>query len=203
MKSYLGAKAVYGGVSLALPNLCTSSCRRGMPASPVYTGLRDYTPPRAAPHLRTSGSVVWLNEGRHGGAAASPCACAWAVRLRGPSQEKQSRAGAGSAGAPGAGVLRAPSGTAAAERRRALPRGSGAGLGWAGLGSAREGSPAGPTVTHRPLPAPSVPGEGEIPRDSRLDSGGRKRPRNRLSLERAAGPRHQIPSRERKRGTLS
>lgn len=67
---------------------CTSNCRRGMPASPVHTGLSDHIPPsRAEPEN------VWRDDrGRQ--------LLARAVHPRGPSRGKQSRAEPGSAGTP-------------------------------------------------------------------------------------------------------
>lgn len=164
----------------------------------LFTWGGAITPHRAAPNLRVYGRVLWLSEGRLREAAAGPCACAWASR------ERQSRTEAGSAGRPGAGALRAPSGTAAAEQRRALPRTSGAGLGWAGLGAAprRARESRGTRRDSPALPGPLGAGGRSVPQglEPGLRDGSARR--NRLLLERAAGPRHQILSGGRKRGTL-
>lgn len=144
-----------------------------------FTGGRAITPHRTAPNLRTSGRAVWLSEGRRGDAAAGPCACAWAVRPRGPSRGRQSCAEAGSAPEPEPCVPRAkPRPLSSAGRCPGRAEQDWDGLGWAG-------SPAGPTMIHRRSPGPLGAGgrrvlEGfapglrgqEAPKEQALPGGG-------------------------------
>lgn len=75
---------------------------------------------------------------------------------------------------------------ARAERSRAVPRPECPGAGAPSAPGERSGAGMGQGIPRDPpgltgaLPAPSAPGKGEFPRESRLDSGGRKSPGNRL-----------------------